>query len=113
LLKGSTFTQRLGIDPNSGRGRTISLRFNRGDFQDLLRCEASNGADTMGVRGRPAKWDRWYSTTRWARIRKHQLREHPLCKYCLERGIVEPATIVDHVEPHRGDVSRHPVYRGR
>ena len=22
-------------------------------------------------------------------IRKHQLLEHPLCKYCLERGIVD------------------------
>jgi hypothetical protein len=32
------------------------------------------------------KWGRWYSTTRWARIRKHQLLEHPLCACCLERA---------------------------
>src|SRR6516162_8118600 len=46
----------------------------------------------MGVRGRPTKWDAWYSKPRWARIRRHQLLEQPLCAFCLERGIVEPAT---------------------
>jgi 5-methylcytosine-specific restriction protein A len=25
---------------------------------------------------------------------------------CLERGVVTPATICDHVEPHRGDVNK-------
>ena len=60
----------------------------------------------MGIRGQPTKWDKWYSTARWARIRKHQLLEYPLCKYCLERAIVTPATICDHVEPHHGDVNK-------
>ena len=60
----------------------------------------------MGVRGQPTKWDKWYSTARWATIRKHQLLQHPLCKYCAERGIVTPATICDHVEPHHGDVNK-------
>jgi 5-methylcytosine-specific restriction enzyme A len=58
----------------------------------------------MSIRGQPTKWDKWYSTDRWARIRRHQLLEHPLCAYCAEIGIVEPATICDHVEPHHGDV---------
>jgi hypothetical protein len=58
----------------------------------------------VGVRGKPTDWDKWYSTARWARIRRHQLLEHPLCKYCAERGIVTPATICNHVEPHRGDL---------
>jgi hypothetical protein len=26
-----------------------------------------------------------------------------LCKFCLERGIVTAANVVDHVTPHRGD----------
>src|SRR5215831_7334234 len=60
----------------------------------------------MGVRGRPTKWDAWYSKPRWSRIRRHQLLEHPLCAFCLERGIVEPATICDHIEPHHGDVNK-------
>ena len=60
----------------------------------------------MGVLGEPTKWDKWYSTARWARIRRHQLREHPFCAFCLERGIVTPAEICDHVEAHRGDVGK-------
>ena len=60
----------------------------------------------MGLHGRSKRCDRWYSTTRWARIRNYQLLEYPLCKYCSERGIVMPATICDHVEPHRGDVNK-------
>jgi hypothetical protein len=27
----------------------------------------------------------------------------PLCRLCLEAGLVTPATVADHVEPHRGD----------
>ena len=60
----------------------------------------------MGVRGQPTKWDKWYSTARWGRIRRHQLREHPLCGFCLERGIVTAAEICDHVDPHHGDVNK-------
>ena len=40
---------------------------------------------------------------RWLKVRKHQLQEHPLCAFCAERGLVVPATICDHVEPHHGD----------
>ena len=48
--------------------------------------------------------DHLYRTARWARLRRHQLAEHPWCKICEDHG--EPltvATVVDHVEPHRGD----------
>ena len=27
----------------------------------------------------------------------------PTVKFCLERGLIERATVVDHVEPHKGD----------
>jgi 5-methylcytosine-specific restriction enzyme A len=50
-------------------------------------------------------WNRWYSTDRRARIRK-QLLAHTLCCFCLQRGIVTPAAICDHVEPHHGDVNK-------
>jgi 5-methylcytosine-specific restriction protein A len=60
----------------------------------------------MSLRGQPTKWDAWYSSRRWARIRRHQLLEQPFCGYCLERGIVTAAEICDHVEPHRGDVNK-------
>lgn len=48
-------------------------------------------------------WDHWYGTARWKRRRKHQLREHPLCAMCLQKGHVVAATIADHVQAHRGD----------
>lgn len=48
----------------------------------------------------------WYSTSRWLRIRAAQLAAEPLCRFCLARGIVTPATVCDHVEPHRGDEAR-------
>jgi 5-methylcytosine-specific restriction enzyme A len=44
-----------------------------------------------------------YGTARWQRIRRQQLMAHPLCAFCLKRGSVVPATVVDHIEPHRGD----------
>jgi 5-methylcytosine-specific restriction endonuclease McrA len=49
------------------------------------------------------EWQHFYDTARWQRLRKFQLQEHPLCKFCLERGRVTSANVVDHVVPHRGD----------
>ena len=45
----------------------------------------------------------WYKTTRWHRRRLTQLRREPLCRYCQAGGYVVPATVADHVVPHRGD----------
>lgn len=45
----------------------------------------------------------WYGTQRWKDRRTEQLSHFPLCKMCLERGIVRAATIADHREPHKGD----------
>lgn len=44
-----------------------------------------------------------YSTQRWKNRRREQLSFNPLCAYCAARGIVMPATVADHVIPHRGD----------
>jgi 5-methylcytosine-specific restriction enzyme A len=40
----------------------------------------------------------WYQLNKRA---KHQLREEPLCRYCLQDGKAIPTVIVDHVVPHR------------
>jgi 5-methylcytosine-specific restriction enzyme A len=45
----------------------------------------------------------WYSQKRWRSKSKAQLRDHPLCAKCLNRGTITAATIADHVIPHRGD----------
>lgn len=31
------------------------------------------------------------------------MRKFPLCRFCEQKGFLTPATIADHVEPHRGD----------
>jgi 5-methylcytosine-specific restriction endonuclease McrA len=51
----------------------------------------------------PGGWHQFYTTRYWLRRRRLQLRAHPLCKFCADNGLVVRATIVDHVEPHRGD----------
>jgi len=42
---------------------------------------------------------------RWQRASKLYLAEHPLCEICLKKNppITKAATLVDHIEPHRGD----------
>ena len=39
----------------------------------------------------------------WRQIRARRLQHFPLCAFCAKRGIITPATVVDHVIPHRGD----------
>jgi 5-methylcytosine-specific restriction protein A len=42
----------------------------------------------------------------WRKARAHFLRSHPLCMCaeCSAAGLLVPATVVDHITPHRGDV---------
>ena len=40
---------------------------------------------------------------KWRRARKRFLQRHPLCANCLSQGVLTPATVVDHIVPHRGD----------
>ena len=51
----------------------------------------------------PRSWRAWYKTARWIRIRAAQLNAEPLCRMCIAEDKVTPATVCDHVEPHRGD----------
>jgi 5-methylcytosine-specific restriction enzyme A len=53
-------------------------------------------------RQRPSAARRGYDS-RWRRARSLYLAEHPWCARCLDEGRLTPATVVDHVEPHRGD----------
>ena len=38
-----------------------------------------------------------------ATARARFLRGHPLCAECMKQGKLTPATVVDHIIPHRGD----------
>ncbi len=43
-----------------------------------------------------------YNCTRWRKKRLEQLSLFPLCKLCEENGIVEVASIADHLTDHHG-----------
>jgi 5-methylcytosine-specific restriction protein A len=46
---------------------------------------------------------KWYGGSHaWKKRRALQLKLHPLCAYCEQRGIVTPATVAHHAEPHKG-----------
>ena len=45
-----------------------------------------------------------YNTTRWRRVRLLYLSGNPLCVKCKQDGVITPATVVDHVIDHKGDL---------
>ena len=47
-----------------------------------------------------------YKSARWQRLRAAKLAQDPLCEWCLEQEIVEPATEVHHVHAHKGDLDK-------
>jgi len=49
-------------------------------------------------------WRPWYGLDRWRKRRAMQLQSDPLCRICRETfNRLTPASIADHVIPHRGD----------
>ena len=46
---------------------------------------------------------RMYDTVRWRKARKRHLDEYPLCVLCDRQGITTAASIVDHIQEHKGD----------
>ena len=50
-----------------------------------------------------AAWQALYNTTRWRKLRLIHLGSEPLCRMCMDEGRITPATICDHVVPHKGD----------
>lgn len=41
----------------------------------------------------------FYHSVAWRNARSVQLTEHPLCQECEKKGIITPATLVDHIKP--------------
>jgi 5-methylcytosine-specific restriction enzyme A len=50
-------------------------------------------------------WLSWYRSPIWKAIKRHRLAAEPQCRECAVEGRTEPATHVDHVEPHQGEES--------
>ena len=43
---------------------------------------------------------------KWRKAREGFLKAHPLCAHCEAQGRVTAATVVDHIDPHRGDMRK-------
>lgn len=46
-----------------------------------------------------------YDKANWHKIRAAQLRDNPLCAYCINQGLTTLATICDHIKPHKGNIN--------
>lgn len=53
-----------------------------------------------------AAWHYLYTDPRygWVKRSRDQLIREPFCRECWRQGIRTPATEVDHIKPHRGNV---------
>lgn len=50
-----------------------------------------------------ADYHAWYTTDEWQQLRAEHLLIEPFCRECARAGERTPATVVDHIRPHRGD----------
>lgn len=53
-------------------------------------------------RRRGSARERGYSS-KWDKASAGHIANDPLCRYCALIDVVEPATLTDHLYPHRGD----------
>lgn len=67
------------------------------NLSDGVYCEQHRGQYA-----RESATQRGYDA-RWRRARVLFLRQHSLCVQCLQENRLTPATVVDHIIPHRGD----------
>ena len=57
---------------------------------------------TKPPENRPSAHMRGYGT-RWRKVRLNHLKIEPLCRKCKKNDEITPATIVDHIKPHKGN----------
>ena len=51
-----------------------------------------------------ARWHHLYHRKAWKQLRLDQLAKQPLCVFCSQAGKLTPATVVDHITPHKGNL---------
>lgn len=49
-------------------------------------------------------WHHLYNKKAWKQLRLDHLAKEPLCVYCQQEGRLTPATVVDHIKAHKGDL---------
>ncbi len=68
-----------------------------------VRSKQDRDRDNDMNRRKRHPWRNWYKLAAWKRIRALRLSADPLCVMCLAEGKTTAATVVDHIEPHRGN----------
>lgn len=58
--------------------------------------------DVLHKKDRPSATSRGYNA-KWRKARSRYLKQHPLCVRCEVQKKLTKATVVDHIQPHRGD----------
>lgn len=66
-------------------------------------CEKHKKDTRTYDKNRGSAAERGYDT-RWQKARRTYLMHHPLCVECMKDNVIEPATVVDHIIPHKGDM---------
>lgn len=69
------------------------------------------GAPTPAEQERQAEQERGSARERgysaqWDRVAKVEKALHPLCLGCLAIGLTTPTAVIDHIEPHKGDLEK-------
>lgn len=81
-----------------------------------VRCACQKKADTERKArhdaNRPSAAARGYDG-KWRQARVAFLAANPLCRRCQANGKDEPATVVDHIIPHRGDFAKGGLFWNR
>ena len=55
-------------------------------------------------KNRPSAYARGY-TGEWRKARMYYLKRHPTCTHCRSEGVLTMSQVVDHIEPHKGDMA--------
>ena len=55
-------------------------------------------------RKRSGKNTRMYMDYAWDGLRYKQLKKEKFCRMCMDKGLYVEAKVVDHIEPHKGDI---------
>jgi len=71
----------------------------------MVWAAARNKTTRYGETERPSAYSRGYDV-RWVRARVWFLRHNPFCKECQKSGIIKASAVLDHIEPHRGDMKK-------
>ncbi|MGE4297025.1 MAG: HNH endonuclease signature motif containing protein [Desulfovibrionaceae bacterium] len=78
------------------------LHRNESGFCDAHEQQVKRKAQREHDARRGSAASRGYDS-KWRQARAAYLRKHPLCIQCQAEGRAVAATVVDHIEPHRGD----------